>query len=235
MNVLIKGVVGSTAYGLAHAGSDVDLLGIHATDTADFFTYRGPGDETIASHNPDITSHEIHKAVRLMYGNNPTVYEILWLDSYLEVNQFGRRLIDMRTDFLHRQGVRNSYLGYASQQLARLEREGRFAGSLDTRREKHARHLLRLLEQGTALYTTGQLTIKVNDPERLRDDAKKIARLDEGGLNIARERIANAEDYFDAAKSPIAEKPSYEAIDALLQSVRTHYWKAPSEVPGTGE
>ncbi len=33
MHVLLSGIVGSTAYGLAHAGSDIDRLGMFAAPT----------------------------------------------------------------------------------------------------------------------------------------------------------------------------------------------------------
>lgn len=35
MNVLLKGVVGSTAYGLNHENSDVDYMGVFAAPTSE--------------------------------------------------------------------------------------------------------------------------------------------------------------------------------------------------------
>ncbi|MBM4707869.1 nucleotidyltransferase [Rhodococcus hoagii] len=224
MNTLLKGVVGSTAYGLARPGSDVDRLAVHAIDTGTLFTLASRPADTITSKDPDIASHELHKALSLMFGCNPTVMEILWIDDWEEMNQFGEELVDMRTDFLCQGRVRDAYLGFATQQFKRLEIRGRFQGSLDTRREKHARHLLRMVEQGVHLYRTGRLKVRVDNPDYLHGAAKTIAD-SPAGIEIAKEVLAQAEEDFDAAISPLPLATSTEHAEDLIQRVRKHYWK----------
>jgi predicted nucleotidyltransferase len=84
-NVLLSGVVGSVAYGLATPDSDLDILGIFAVPTAQLHGLRQP-QQTYTATGPDYTYHEVTKAVRLMMGGNPTVLELLYLDNYPHEN-----------------------------------------------------------------------------------------------------------------------------------------------------
>ncbi len=76
----MAGIVGSTAYGLAGPGSDVDRLGMFAVRTE---TLHGlhPPTESVVAVNPDRTLHEVRKYARLALGGNPTVSELMWLDA----------------------------------------------------------------------------------------------------------------------------------------------------------
>ena len=166
MNVLLSGIVGSTAYGLATNESDVDTLGVYACDTRELHGLK----EVVETHvtvNPDATHHEARKYCRLALRCNPTVTELMWLDNYIEAETLGIVLVTLRDRFLSQRLVRDSYLGYASAQFRRLEQRGDGSFSADTRKRtaKHARHLLRLLHQGAQLYSEGELRIKVVDPE----------------------------------------------------------------------
>ena len=148
--VLLAGVVGSTAYGLAHAGSDTDRLGVFAAPTETFHDLTFPRESHVTTH-PDATYHEARKFCRLVLGCNPTVTELLWLpgDLYEVTTPSGAELVAMRSGFLSARGVRNAYLGYATQQFRKLETRGDGSFSADTRKRtaKHARHLWRLVQQ----------------------------------------------------------------------------------------
>lgn len=83
--ILLSGVVGSTAYGLAGPDSDVDRLGIFAVPTLSLLGLTPPEESHVTS-KPDTTLHEAGKAARLMLAGNPTVTELLWLpDDLYEV------------------------------------------------------------------------------------------------------------------------------------------------------
>ncbi|WP_179377838.1 DNA polymerase beta superfamily protein [Rhodococcus sp. ACS1] len=224
-NTLLAGIVGSTAYGLATPESDIDRLAIHATETNRLFTIQSTPPETLTGHDPDWASHDLRKACSLMFGGNPTVLEILWLDAYEVKNHFGEELIGIRDTFLSRSRVRDAYLGYATQQLKRLEERGRFQGSLDTRRPKHARHLLRLLEQGVHLYETGELRLRVENPQLLREAAEAIAANDEKGVALAHDLLKQAEEIMDNTISPLPVAFNTAPAEDLIQRVRRHYWK----------
>lgn len=225
MQVLLSGIVGSTAYGLAGHGSDIDRLGIFAAPTTAFHGLYHPA-ETHTSSKPDATYHEAAKAARLMLGGNPTVLEVLFLpdDLYEMRTELGDALIGIRSAFLSAKRVRDAYLGYATQQFHKLEVRGDGSFSADTRRRtaKHARHLLRLCHQGFRLYSTGRLTVRLDDPQRYLDFGERVAG---GDIDHARAEMARVEGWFDAAASPLPDRPDEQVVQAWLLSVRQALWE----------
>ncbi|MEU9664295.1 nucleotidyltransferase domain-containing protein [Streptomyces bobili] len=222
-NILLSGVVGSTAYGLAHAGSDVDRLGLFAAPTEELHGLHPP-QESHVSTAPDRTLHEAAKWCRLALGGNPTVTELVWLpDELYEVRTpLGDELMDIRTTFLSARRVRDAYLGYATQQFRRLLGRGDGSFSADTRKRtsKHARHLKRLCAQGYELYTTGSLSIRVDDPESFHRFGEQVADDPETALPLLR----RYERAFEEARSVLPEQPDERAADAWLRKVRRHFY-----------
>ena len=222
-HILLEGVVGSVAYGLNTANSDVDYTGIYAEPTSALLGLHPPMREraTWKRDDPDVTFHEIGKAMSLMLSCNPTASEVLWLDHHVRKNPLGEELISLRAHFLSRKRVRDAFFGYATSQFHRLVDRGRFQGSLETRREKHARHTMRLLWQGYELYTTGNLPIRVPDPQPFFDFGESIA--DDPAADAARTLITQYELKFDGATSPLPEQPNERPLEDFLQRVRRHY------------
>jgi hypothetical protein len=222
MNVLLQGIVGSTAYGLAHAGSDIDRLGVYAAPTIAFHGLHLPIDKhaSVVTHDPDTTHHEARKYCALALGGNPTVSELMWLDGYEIQTDLGAELVAIRGAFLSAKRVRDAYCGYAASQLHRLVDTGRFQSKMRKRESKHGRHMLRLLDQGLALYRTGQLPVRVDDPQRYIDFGERCA----GNPDAARPALAEAEAAFDAARSPLPDQPDEAAVEAWLRRVRAAYW-----------
>lgn len=168
---LLRGIAGSTAHGLATENSDEDLHGVFSWPTEDFLDLSTPP-ESITGHDPqDYSYHELKKFLKLALKANPTVLELLWLDEYLDVdNAWGGDLIYHRKEFLSSRSVYNAYGGYAHDQFKKLERralhgEASFSSDTRNRTAKHARHLFRLLEQGSDLLTKGTFSIKVKNPQ----------------------------------------------------------------------
>ncbi len=224
-NVLLSGIVGSTAYGLAREGSDVDRLGIFAAPTVEVAGLDWHHDrETHVTTKPDSTMHEVGKWVRLALKGNPTITELTWLPPDLldHVDPvFGARLIGMRTAFLSDRGVRSAYGGYARQQAHRLQGRGDGSFSSDTRKRttKHARHLLRLLRQGRELLTTGQLTVRVEDPA----DYFAFDDMTPEQMIAVYER---EDALFGEARSVLPDEPDRDAAREFLNDVRRHFLDA---------
>ncbi|WP_307804075.1 nucleotidyltransferase domain-containing protein [Micromonospora echinofusca] len=220
MHLLLAGIVGSVAYGLSGPGSDVDRIGVFAAPTVAFHGLRPPRESVVTTH-PDLTWHEAGKYCRLALSGNPTASELLWLpeELYETRTDLGDRLIAIRSAFLSAPRVRDAYLGYATQQFRKLESRGDGSFSADTRRRtaKHARHLARLLHQGRTLYTTGELPIRLADPEFYRAFGERVAG---GELAEARELLARAADGFDTAHSPLPQHPDEETVERWLLDVR---------------
>ncbi|WP_455353530.1 nucleotidyltransferase domain-containing protein [Streptomyces sp. SYSU K217416] len=222
-HVLLSGIVGSTAYGLARPGSDIDRLGLFAAPTEAFHGLHQP----VASHvttDPDRTLHEAAKWCRLALGGNPTVMELVWLPTELyEVRTpLGDELIGIRDSLLSAARVRDAYLGYATQQFKRLYDRGDGSFSADTRKRtaKHARHLRRLCHQGFELYATGELNIRVDDPEAYHQFGEDVA----ADAMVALPMLKRFERLFEETKSVLPEQPDEAPAEAWLRRVRAaHY------------
>ena len=232
--VLLSGVVGSTAYGLADEFSDTDRLGMFAAPTTAFHGLRRPQESHVTTH-PDSTFHEAGKFAALAMKANPTITELLWLPEDLmeTTTPLGRDLIAMRRSLLSAKAVRNAYLGYATQQFRRLENRGDGSFSSDTRKRtaKHARHLHRLIHQGTDLNATGKLTVRLDSAQAAlcREFGERVAA---GDLDAGRELIASAERHFDeygGSRSALPEHPDEAAAEAWLLKVRAAFFAAPED------
>lgn len=224
MNILLSGIVGSTAYGLSHQDSDVDRLGVFAVDTAELHGLHRP-DESHVTKSPDVTMHEAAKWCRLAINCNPTVMELVWLPEDLieQATPLGEELISLRSSFLSAKRVRNAYLGYATQQFKKLQNraDGTFSADLRNRTEKHARHLMRLCMQGLELYCHGRLSIRVEDPESYHTFGRAVAQ----NPDAAEDLIRYYEQAFDRAPTVLPAKPDEHAVETWLRKVRAFYFR----------
>jgi predicted nucleotidyltransferase len=219
--VILFGVVGSTAYGLNGPDSDIDYLGAYVAPTTIFHGLHRPTfkDMTFGFKNPDTQIHEVGKLASLCLSGNPTVLELLWLPEYEKITPLGRGLVSIRDSFLSAKAVRNSYLGYATQQFKKLEDrgDGTFASDLKKKTSKHARHMMRLCYQGFLLYTTGQLKIKLENPESFIAFGDQVA---DGDIDAAKNMVSVYEDLFNSNRSVLPDRPDETAVEKWLQTVR---------------
>ena len=226
-HVLLAGVVGSTAYGLATPESDVDRLGVFATPTVAFHGLTPPAESHVTT-GPDVTVHEAGKYCRLALKGNPSVAELMWLPDYEVLTPLGRELVDIREAFLSAAAVRNAYLGYAQQQFTKLKNrgDGTFSPDLRHRTAKHARHLARLCDQGYGLYATGKLRVCVDNPWFYHQFGEQVAS---GDLATAEALLAAAEANFNETRSPLPAAPDKQAVQAWLLRVRRAYFTPEGE------
>lgn len=219
---LLQGVVGSTAYGLARDGSDVDRLGVFVAPTVEVSgLHWSPDRESTVTTNPDVTLHEVGKFLRLALKCNPSVTELLWLPKrHLEVVEpiYGETLIGLRRSLLSAPAVRNAYGEYARQQADKLRRRGDGSFSSDTRKRtaKHARHILRLLRQGRQLLRAQHLTVEVTDPEEYWE-------FDDMTSEQMLEVYAHEHMLFHATETELPDRPDYAQVRSYLANVRSRY------------
>lgn len=231
---ILRGIVGSTAYGLAHEGSDIDWLGLFVAPTVKFHGLHPPigkAASRVQNTPSDYTEHEASKYVSLLLSCNPTVTELLWLPEglYEIVHPEGLALIALRQRFLGAVNVRNAYLGYATQQFRKLvDRDGTFSSDTAKRTEKHARHLKRLCWQGLTLYREGWLPIKVDDPEEYHEFGRLVAE----DPNHAADMIARYEDAFNTTSSVLPERPDEAPAEEWLLDVRARHYDGPVYMHG---
>lgn len=215
-NIILAGVCGSKAYGLDHADSDIDLKGIFVAPTREFLGLNRPA-ETVDHVDPDYCYHELGKFLKLGLAANPTILELLFLENYTLQTDEGGLLVANNHRFLSNR-VRNTYFGYANQQMQRLvnRADGSFKSKLRKRYEKHARHCARLLFQGRDLMQTGTLTVKVSN----RDEIFAIGELSPTDLVLWFEDAKNS---FNNVESVLPDQPDTEWVNEYLIRVRELY------------
>lgn len=211
MKTILAGIVGSTAYGLNTENSDIDKLGVYLADTEQFWSLDKP-EETIVQTSPDVTMHEIEKYLRLALKCNPTLLELLWLPEELYTEKmpgWGDSLINLREYFLSSSCVISAYGGYAYQQAKK------FKESTSQRKYKHVIHCFRLLRQGKELLTTGNITLKVQNPEEYHS----FHTMNDWDIIMKFEKEYKQ---FNSIYSCLADKPALYKINAFLHNIRFH-------------
>jgi predicted nucleotidyltransferase len=210
--IILSGVVGSTAFGLARAGSDIDRLGIFVRPTQDFFQIGGHGKDTLVTTAPDSALHEVGKYVSLALKCNPTIMDLMYLPEYEVCTTMGEWLVNIREDFLSEKYVRSAYGGYAIGQIKRIKQE-MANDQRHARIAKHARHCYRLLEQGRELLETGSLTVRVSDPDAYWSfDVMETWVIDR--------MFVKAFERFEAAKSVLPQAPRTERLQVFINAIR---------------
>lgn len=222
-NVILESLVGSTAYGLNTSTSDRDYLGIYL-EPAEYFlglNLRTDRDLSRVTREPDRSLHELGKFCRLALQCNPTVTELLWVpaDLLTVTSRAGDSLREYRESFLSAELVKKAYLGYATSQLQRLQERGDFGSDLKNRTAKHARHLMRLLHQGYTLYTTGELPIRLEDPEKYHRFGAYVSF----DSRYATEAMDEYRDKFENSSPAIPEKADRDKVEELIQWIREVY------------
>lgn len=250
MTILLKGRVGSHAYGLAHEGSDEDFLGIYAAPTEKLFTLSKPK-ETIDTKGPDTVLHEAEKYCRLALSCNPTALELLWLPDYIDKHPLGELLVAWRRMFLARDKIRNAYLGYATGQIKRMQGQtypvdmDRYNKSrqamklpeitleeLFAKRAKNGRHAARLLWHAWRLDMDGDMHIKLSPrtAASIREVGEQAAK---GDLRQLDHLMWITERRFDrpASVSAIAPEQDRYKVDRWLTEVRLELLTAAHSQP----
>lgn len=84
---------------------------------------------------------------------------------------------------------------------------------------------MRLCAQGYELYATGQLRIRLEEPQRFLDFGERVAG---GDLAHARSVMAGYEAAFDEKASVLPDEPDRAAVQDWLLRVRAAYYEAPA-------
>ena len=230
MEHILRGIVGSNAYGLATPESDVDYMGIYMEPQESFLGLRLVQEKDFTIHNTsdtkDTTLHEVGKFMRLALRSNPSILELLWLPdwAYTHISTHGEVLLDCRHWFASADLVRDAYLGYATQQFKLLERRGDFGSDMKKRTEKHARHLYRLLIQGFELYRTGELNVELSawDAANVREFGWRVGG---GDLDLAKTELQYYESQFKEKQPHVRHEANWEAANSLLIKFRKEGFK----------
>jgi predicted nucleotidyltransferase len=209
-------LTGSHAYGTNHPDSDVDFRGFYVAPTEAFFNLQPP-QESVDRTLPDVTLYELRKFVKLAVGANPTILEVLWTDP-VHSTDVGDLFRAHRRVFLSKK-VLKSYGGYAMQQLQKARNgTGGSRGQAHLRREKFKLHTYRLMLAGIHVLETGDLQVRVDDPEALWAKARQPLEAIEREFGALDDRMRRA-----ATSSKLPDEPDYAAVNELLRQVRLAY------------
>jgi predicted nucleotidyltransferase len=226
MEIIFESIVGSTAYGLAGPDSDVDQLGVYVEPTENLHGLKlwTEKDFTKVKERPedqDRTFHEVGKFCRLALTANPTVTELLWVpESLILTNSVAfEGLRNNRLKFLSAERVKDAYMGYATAQFKKITTRWENDGDTQKRIKKHSRHLLRLMHQGFTLYSTGELPIRLDDPERYHEFGEIVSEIPSHALST----LETYGELFESTKPVIPEHADRDKIDRIVKWVRSGY------------
>ncbi|SDK96169.1 hypothetical protein SAMN04488074_108100 [Lentzea albidocapillata subsp. violacea] len=200
--MILEAVIGSHAYGLASAESDVDRRGVFVAPTEAFWRLEKPP-TSVEGPDPEQLSWEVEHFCRLGLKSNPTVLETL-VSPLVEVSTpMGEELRDLLPAFLSRYAVR-AFTRATEMQLSRAGRN---------LKPKQLMHVVRLRLVGLNLLRTGRYDItadrsllKIRDGSMAWDDAVAWA-------HRLGDEIAHAE-------GPLPEDPDRARVEDWLVSVR---------------
>jgi len=209
--IILEAVTGSKAYGLNHAQSDTDKMGIFVAPTVHVaglgWASKHESWSNAGPEGDDYTLHEVGKYLKLVLKSNPTLVELLFIDQYETLTDEGRAMIDLRGKVLYTKGIREAYYGYAKAQYERVMRE------YPLHKPKMARHCVRIAIQGHELLTTGTTNVKVLDPQYLFD-------LNDMGQTDLFNTMAKHVQSIDDAKSVLRDEPDRKSVAAFLEDIR---------------
>lgn len=130
---------GSYSYGTNVETSDVDVRGCALNSPSDLLGLTNF--EQVVNTQTDTTVYSFNKLVSLLLNCNPNTIEMLGCkpEHYFYLTDIGKEMIDNRKMFISKRAVQ-SFGGYATQQLRRLENAVARDKLPQSRREEHIRN-----------------------------------------------------------------------------------------------
>jgi len=211
--VAYRCVVGSTAYGLAQDGSDIDRRGFYLPPADLAWSLAGVPEQI--ETDQEECYWEIGKFLRLALKANPNILECLYSPLVEHCTPLAGELIAAREMFLS-QYVQRTYNAYVLSQFKKIEQDLRSHGEI---RWKHVMHLLRLLLSGVTVLREGFVPLRV---DAYRERLLAIRRGEVSWEEVERWRLRLHTELDEAmGKTALAEQPDYQrANDFLIRARR---------------
>lgn len=211
--IIYRCVIGSRAQGLDRDDSDTDRRGIYLPPARLHWSLNGVPEQL---ENPQTQEcyWELGKFIRLALKANPTILETLWTPLVERADPVALTLRTHRAIFLSKLAY-DSFNGYALTHFRKVEDDFRRSGRV---RWKRAMHVIRILQAGVEVITTGELPVRV-DARRDELLAIRDGRLSWDEVDSLRLRL-HAELEQALVRSPLPERPDHERADAMLVAAR---------------
>ena len=211
--VIYRCVIGSQAYGLADAGSDVDRRGIYLPAAAQHWSLYGVP-EQLENEATQEAYWELQKFIVLALKANPNIIECLYSPQVEKATPLALELLAMKSIFLSRV-VYQTFNGYVLSQFKKMQADLRNQGKV---KWKHVMHLIRLLISGIHVLKHGSVPVRV---EEHRDQLLAIKRGELPWEETERWRLSLHADFDRAfAETRLPERPDYEKANAFLVKAR---------------
>lgn len=212
-HVIFRCVVGSRAYGLDNADSDIDRRGVYLPPAELHWSLYGVP-EQLENLESEETYWEIQKFLTLALKANPNVLECLYTPLVEHATPLAQEMLDMKSVFLSKM-VYQTYNGYVMSQFKKLAADIRNKGEV---KWKHVMHLIRLLLSGIAVLKEGFVPVAVGQH---REKLLSIRRGEVPWNEVESWRVELHRE-FDAAfaTTKLPERPDYERANAFLLKAR---------------
>jgi hypothetical protein len=211
--VIYRCVIGSQAYGLADAASDVDRRGVYLPPADLHWSLYGVP-EQLENDATQEAYWELQKFLVLALKANPNVLECLYTPLVEKATPLAEELLAMRSIFLSRL-VYQTYNGYVMSQFKKMQADIRNHGQV---KWKHVMHLIRLLLSGIGVLRDGCVPVQVDG---CRDQLLAIRRGEVAWDDVEKWRLGLHQEFnaaFETTKLP--ERPDYERANAFLIRAR---------------
>ena len=169
---------GSYAYGTNVETSDVDIRGCALNSTSDILGMTNF--EQVVHTETDTTVYSFNRLISLLVSCNPNTIEMLGCkpEHYFVKTEIGKAMIDNRKMFLSQKAA-DSFGGYATQQLRRLENALARDRLPQERQEEHMLHAMqssmKSFRDRYAEFEDGAIRLYVADSEREEFDSEIFA------------------------------------------------------------
>jgi hypothetical protein len=207
--VIYRCVVGSQAYGLSRADSDIDRRGIYLPPAELEWSIFGVP-EQIEKPETQECYWELKKFLILALKANPNILECLFTPMVEQGSEVADALLAKRHIFISKL-VYQTYNGYVMSQFKRLEQDLRVRGEV---KWKHAMHLIRLLLQGISVLNEAHVPVRVSQHRdallSICDGAQPWSEVNAWRLSLHRE----FESAFNITSLP--DTPNYQEANRLL-------------------
>jgi len=212
-HTILSVVVGSRAFGLSTAASDVDRRGVYVAPTADFWRMTKPSPH-VEGPLPEQFSWEVERFCELALAANPNILEVLHSPLVEQRSALGAELQDLAPAFLSRR-VHTTFARYAGTQFTKAENRREREGEP---RWKQVMHMLRLMISGAVLLESGTVHIDAS-PYRERLLAVRRGEQSWDEVSSWRDELSARLDRALAA-SPLPEHPDTTRVENWLIAVR---------------
>ncbi len=212
-HVIYRCIVGSKAYGLDHANSDIDRRGIYLPPAQIHWSLYGIP-EQLDNKETEECYWEIQKFLILALKANPNVLECLYTPLVETMTPLAEELLTIRCIFLSKL-VYQTYNGYVMSQFKKMEQDLRNKGEI---KWKHAMHLIRLLLSGIKILKEGLVPVHIED---YREELLAIRYQQISWQDVDKWRLSLHQEFDRAfAETHLPERPDYEKANAFLIKAR---------------